>query len=258
MGGRFAGSEAAPCRGGCCRAEDVAATVSSPFFKKLVYWFAPHGLVMRYEFWRHKIDSKRIYSAYRLPERELAEIFPGIERQVVGLTPGSFFRPPTMVLPLAELLTLMAICQHKSFSKAFEIGTFSGESTQAIALSTPPEARVSTLDIQTYEPGLAFAGRSEAGKIEVLIGDSRSFDFSAYAGQCDFVYIDGNHTYPFVKSDTEIALRLLKPGGVILWDDYVFDPAHPDCSGVKQALEELTLPHLYRIKGTRFAVHCSQ
>jgi hypothetical protein len=38
------------------------------------------------------------------------------------------------------------------------------------------------------------------------------------------VYIDASHSYSYVKSDTEAALRMLAPGGTIVWDDYTYYP----------------------------------
>jgi len=67
------------------------------------------------------------------------------------------------------------------------------------------------------------------------------------------VFVDAGHTYRYVKSDTEKALKMLRPGGVILWHDYM-QLLHPD---VVQCLCEkaevgLNIGHL---RGTSLAVH---
>lgn len=51
----------------------------------------------------------------------------------------------------------------------------------------------------------------------------------------DWIYIDGNHRYEFVKSDIESALKLLKPKGILCGHDYGYIKA----PGVKQAVHEL-------------------
>ena len=52
------------------------------------------------------------------------------------------------------------------------------------------------------------------------------------------VIVDGGHSYEVAKSDTQNALRLVRNGGVIAWDDYGdFWP------GVKRAVDELIAPH---------------
>ena len=36
----------------------------------------------------------------------------------------------------------------------------------------------------------------------------------------DLVFVDGDHSYEAVKNDSEKALRMLAPGGIILWHDF--------------------------------------
>jgi len=50
------------------------------------------------------------------------------------------------------------------------------------------------------------------------------------------LFIDGNHDYGFVKSDMDMYLSLLKPGGIVVLDDY-----RPACSGVVKAVKETLL-----------------
>lgn len=51
----------------------------------------------------------------------------------------------------------------------------------------------------------------------------------------DFIYIDGDHTYNSVLSDGKNAFRLLKEGGFLLFDDYLWGNAQP----VKEAVDEI-------------------
>ena len=51
----------------------------------------------------------------------------------------------------------------------------------------------------------------------------------------DFIYIDGNHTYEFVKRDIINALGLIKPGGILGGHDYKFKGS----PGVIRALLEI-------------------
>ena len=61
------------------------------------------------------------------------------------------------------------------------------------------------------------------------------------------MFVDGSHAYDYVRKDTDTAMRLVRPGGVVLWHDYGVWP------GVMQALEELEAARrlgLVNIKGT--------
>jgi hypothetical protein len=53
-----------------------------------------------------------------------------------------------------------------------------------------------------------------------LFGDSAAFDFSPFHGAIDFFFIDGAHSYEYVRSDTLNALRCCHAGSVIAWHDF--------------------------------------
>lgn len=52
----------------------------------------------------------------------------------------------------------------------------------------------------------------------------------------DWVYIDGNHSYEFVRQDLELYYRKLKPGGFMVCDDYHHAGFWDD--GVTRAVDE--------------------
>ena len=52
----------------------------------------------------------------------------------------------------------------------------------------------------------------------------------------DWVYIDGNHLYEYVKQDLELSLRKTKVGGLITVDDY--GEGGWWAGGVKKAVDE--------------------
>jgi predicted O-methyltransferase YrrM len=53
-------------------------------------------------------------------------------------------------------------------------------------------------------------------------GNSLEVDFAEVLDgkKADLVLIDAGHSYECVRSDSEKALRLLSPGGIVIWDDY--------------------------------------
>jgi len=52
----------------------------------------------------------------------------------------------------------------------------------------------------------------------------------------DWIYLDGNHEYEFVKKDLELYLPKLKPGGYIVGDDYLWGEQYG--YPVKKAINE--------------------
>jgi FkbM family methyltransferase len=61
-------------------------------------------------------------------------------------------------------------------------------------------------------------------RVHQLYGDSRDLDTQQLGrGTFDSVLVDGGHTAPVVTSDTNKAIELLRPGGWLIWHDFVPD-----------------------------------
>lgn len=71
----------------------------------------------------------------------------------------------------------------------------------------------------------------ESGKLKTL--RCRSTEVRGI-DEVDFIFIDADHRYESVRTDIEIAKRLVKNNGVIAGHDYGFS----DWPGVKQAVDE--------------------
>jgi predicted O-methyltransferase YrrM len=208
-----------------------------------------------------KITSSSMERTFLLPSRELEDLFPGAGAVQIAFPAIEIQRARSMVLPLGELLTIAAICRQRRPRRIFEIGTFTGATSLLIAMNIGADDQLFTLDLPPtdtlgYTAGAVFAATPYARKITQLYGDSTQFDFSPWYGTIDLVFIDGNHTYPFVKADSEAAFRLLAPGGVIVWDDYVWLPEFTECAGVSAYVHELSRRKpCFQLPGMRLAVH---
>jgi hypothetical protein len=144
---------------------------------------------------------------------------------------------------LLETSLIIAASRIVDALRLFEFGTFLGSNTLNMALNTPVDAEIFTLDLDgqcttegaqhpedapltqmhlASRSSLDFIGSSVAGKIKTLIGNSTQFDFSAWRRSVDFVFIDGGHDVLTAKSDTENAFEMVtkdKPS-CIMWHDY--------------------------------------
>jgi predicted O-methyltransferase YrrM len=170
-----------------------------------------------------------------------------------------------------ELLSLCAFVKDNSFNTIFEIGTFDGRTTRAMAMNLSDNAgKIYTLNLppdtgnvslQTDKVDVDLASRVVSGErflqtpqerqIEQLWGDSANFDFSPYYGKMDMVFIDGAHSEGYVRTDTLNSMKLIRSGGgMITWHD-----AH--LFGVKvffkKWLKENNFP-VYFIRNTTLAV----
>ncbi|HEY1475819.1 MAG TPA: class I SAM-dependent methyltransferase [Pseudolabrys sp.] len=158
---------------------------------------------------------------------------------------------------LSELAVLaLAAADVAVGSAILEIGTFDGRTALNLAINAPPGVSVATLDLPADQPSALAIEQSErryvdkpapgarlrdcrgpwrtyADRVVQLRGDSATFDWSPHVGRAGLVFVDGSHAYDYARKDSETAMRLSKPGGIVLWHDYGVWP------GVTQALEEL-------------------
>jgi hypothetical protein len=86
-----------------------------------------------------------------------------------------------------------------------------------------------------------FAGRVEKIRgrsvptLDTMIVEGRSFDI---------IYVDGSHTHDDALMDSVLCWQLLKPEGLIIWDDYVWGLGNlPVAERCKEAIDEFMAMH---------------
>jgi hypothetical protein len=162
------------------------------------------------------------------------------------------------------------LCRAIQPKLVFEIGTLTGYTTAHFALNAPEDCKVVTLDLppgadpvlrtggtDSIHIGLnkerkryLWEGSRAAGKIQSLFGDSARFDYSPYHGRVDLFFIDGAHSYEYVRADTLNALKCCHPGSVIAWHDFGRGPIN----GVSKWLVEFAKQHrVYAVPGSSVA-----
>lgn len=173
-----------------------------------------------------------------------------------------------------DIVSLCLLCQILAPKAVFEIGTLNGYSALHFALNSPADAKIYTLDLPrehvgplrlattVFDDGIVERGvavkeycfdRSPvAYKIECLFGDSATFAFAPFVNSVDLFFIDGAHSYEYVRSDTMRALECCRPGSVIAWHDF----GRMGINGVSKWLREFasTRP-VYSVPGGSLAFH---
>ena len=207
-----------------------------------------------------------------LPEIRLDELLGPSDAVDLRLPMAAVDAADTWTMPPAELAALGAICARTRPQRIFEIGTYTGLSTLAMAMNAPADAEIFTLDLPPaarpthvhglgvggfpdFEVGGQLRGHRLGARIHQLFGDARTFDPARFRASVDLVLVDADHAYDFVRADTAHALAMLRPGGVIVWDDYVWTARAPECSGVTRCINELAATRtVHRVAGTRLAI----
>jgi predicted O-methyltransferase YrrM len=173
-----------------------------------------------------------------LPQKNVWEAMGVDEVPVVIYGPAArhWFHPVASYA--TDLVSMCMLCQILKPRMILEIGTFTGSGALHWA-GNAPDAQVYTLDLppkgtpslttthtdreavsEREAKPMEFEGRPEAKRIHCLYGDSATFDFSPYLGKAELVFIDGAHSYEYVRNDTLRAGPCCKSGGVIAWHDY--------------------------------------
>ena len=203
-----------------------------------------------------------------LPRVPITDIFPAIHNTDVNLV-RAFDRLPGTSLDVYEITLLAAIVRVMDASNILEIGTFDGNTALNLAVNTPAEARITTVDLprawdgqlaleipkssrnvtDRSRLGLQYRDTPYAEKIRQVLADSATLDWSSFQKPFDLAFIDGCHHYEYVKSDTRNVRKCLKPGGVLVWHDY------GESADVSRAVDEAaTEMPVKAVSGTRFAI----
>ncbi len=197
-----------------------------------------------------------------LPVKNVREVLPHEEFADVSLFLGTDdFWINDVPSGGSDLVSLCLITRLVRPKRIFEIGTYRGYTALQFAANAP-DAEIFTLDLpqgsntvlpitvmdetlSSIEKGETLKGRKDTAKIHRLLGDSATFDFSPYAKKIDLFFIDGAHTYEYVRNDTLKGLECCHPGSVIVWHDY----GRMGVNGVTRWLNEFVRSHfpLYRV-----------
>jgi predicted O-methyltransferase YrrM len=236
----------------------------------------------KYGEYREKMKQKGLFSSWHLSKISPEDLDPMFKTNHLGLrleTEVRFVGRGSLNVPGgtsdAEAWILSALA--KKAKNIFEFGTCTGKTTYLFAANSPEETKVTTItlspnEIEEYQSTQAdskdsiqdaleesvftdflYSNTPEEKKIVQLFGDSKTFDESPYHAQMDLIFIDGSHAYSYVLSDSEKALKMIKPGGLILWHDY---RGPREVKDVYKALNGLSSKiDLKLIEGMSLAVH---
>src|SRR5689334_7956426 len=123
--------------------------------------------------------------------------------------------------------------------RILEIGTLGGYSTIWLARALPPDGRLISLEFDPKHARVATASLERAGlgdRVEIQVGRAiDSLPALADGEPFDFVFVDADK--PSTPDYVRWALRLTRPGAVIIVDNVVRDGAIADASGGDASVE---------------------
>lgn len=146
-----------------------------------------------------------------------------------------------------DIALLCALTRRFESCRYFEIGTWMGESVANVAQHA---ASCTSLDLpaeQLRKLGAAESYISKQGllakhleNVKLVKADSKHFDFSSLGRPFDLIFIDGDHHYESVKSDTKNVMKhLVHDESIVVWHDYAFSPGETRWEVYKAILDGL-------------------
>lgn len=130
-----------------------------------------------------------------------------------------------------------------------EVGTDTGDFAKEILTRAEP-SRLHIIDIAMDrvrpENRAAFDADS---RVQLHEGDSSTLLGGFQPATFDWIYIDGDHYYDGVKKDLDAALKVLKPDGMLVFNDYTaWSVGSMSRCGVVRAVNELCVTEGWRFK----------
>lgn len=200
-----------------------------------------------------------------VPAMSFADLFGTVTEDAAAVTVDhTAFQRHGWNVKLHEEIFLAAAVHQLKPKTIFEIGTFDGNTTRRLAEAAPYDAKIYTMDLPvemfdaTQGPsvfngsrvGERFADSRARNKIHQIRADATTFDFSPYQESIDFIFVDAAHDYSHGLIDSRNAMKMIRPGGTIIWHDF-----EPYWSGLIHAICEATAGQpLRRLAGTSMAV----
>ena len=135
---------------------------------------------------------------------------------------------------------LKMLVQISGARRILEIGTFTGYSSTCLALGLPEGGHIDALEINDELEDLIRAGWENAGvsgRITLHLGDAVQ-TLRGIEGPYDLVFMDANKRQ--YAEYYELVLPMLRPGGIILADDVLWDGKvysdNPGCEAQTRSL----------------------
>ncbi|HKU15581.1 MAG TPA: class I SAM-dependent methyltransferase [Steroidobacteraceae bacterium] len=158
-------------------------------------------------------------------------------------------RAATAPLPLAQMQIgpdqgqlMQLLAKLTGARRCIEIGVFTGYSSLAVALALPEDGRILACDVSEEWTAIARRFWREAGvehKIELRLQPAartlQQLLDAGEAGRYDFAFVDADK--PSYETYYELLLQLLRPGGLMLfdntlWSGRVADPSDREANTV--------------------------
>lgn len=164
-----------------------------------------------------------------------------------------------------DIVLLKGLCRRFKDATYFEIGTWRGETVSNV---TDVAKECYTMKLtkkqltdrgfpEKYYHAHAYFSRN-LSNVTHIEEDSMLFDFAGLNKKFDVIFIDGDHHYEYVKSDTEkVFEHLIHENSIIVWHDYAFNPEKVRfevMQGILDGMPKELHKNIYHVANTQCAI----
>lgn len=208
----------------------------------------------------YKNQILKIYKLHQLPTIDILDLIPNLNEKI---EPYSFLKGTSS---LTDFILLKSLAKQFEKCSYLEIGSWRGESLSnirdvtsdctSITLSKNEMKAMNFSDNFIKSHGI-FSNRLDG--IKCIEENSQKYDFRKLNKQFDLIFIDGDHTYEGILSDTKKTFPLRKnKKSIIVWHDYGFDFEKIRYTTLKAILDGIPQElhkNLYHVSNTMCAVY---
>jgi predicted O-methyltransferase YrrM len=214
------------------------------------------------EVWLEEIMNQELGTT-SLPVIQITDVIPNFDVTLENFTFLGGGSMPTDIMLLKGLASQIKDCSY------FEIGTWRGESVINVAqvakeCFTLNLSKKEIIDLNLPEKYADLHGffSKNIDNINHLYGDSTKFDFEGLNQKYDLIFIDGNHTFEYVKQDTaNVFKHLMHEKTVIVWHDYAYTPEklRPEVlAGILAGVPKNEHHNLYHVSNSMCAIYTKE
>jgi len=200
------------------------------------------------------------YGIERLPTIDITELFPNLNESLDVYT---FLNGTSLI---TDHILLKSFAKKHSDCDYFEIGSWRGESAvnvlpncKSLTLLTlgVNEMKAKGFSQQIIDENGIFISKNS--KISYIYSDSKVFNFKMLDKKFDLIFVDGEHGFKAVESDTRNVFALIKDANSnIIWHDYGYDTEDVRfevLAAILSSLPKKEHSKLYHISNTMCAVY---